>query len=209
MRRTNFIIGGCWYLLLLHCSFLKPAPVDCGTSVIYIIRDEFGKKSVCTLRFKKARQGLLALTVDQRDSAASLPKNGGFGLFDTIEPVIAPDENGAILVSRFLRRKGGERLALSEFGPPWLPPYQLTSHRRIALGARFGAATVDSVFMWRNNRLCTVRIGNDKSTISGTSYYNASTGLLLSGAVVNSSTRYYSPDSTARIQIASSNIPGL
>lgn len=198
-------------LLMPQCSFLDPAPVDDGTVIAYSIRDEFGTRSVCTLRFGKAPRGLLELMVDRRDSVEipSVSHRGTPGLFDTLEPVVTPDGNGRILVSRFLKRRGGHRLVLNEFGPPWLPPCQLTTSRRFELGPRFGAAIVDTIVLWRNRKVCVITIGGRESTIAGTSYYSAATGVLLKSSIVNSSTRYFSPDSSAGLVLSGSNIPGI
>lgn len=198
-------------LFLPQCSSLTPAPVSDETQITYTIKDEFNTRSVCTLRFKKGPRGLLELVVSQRDtireSFARSEKN--IGLFDTAEPVVAPDPDGKIVTSRFLKRRGGLRLVLTEFGPPWLPPYQLTLYHRFDLGARFGTAVADTIITWHGKKLCVVTLGGKQSTISGTSYYSVASGMLFSSRVTNSSTRYYSPDSVATIMLSSSNIPGI
>lgn len=198
-------------LLLPGCSSLTPAPINDETCLTYSIKDEFNMTSVCTLCFTKGPRGLLELVVTQRDTVmgASALREKKPGLFDTTEPVVKPDPDGKILTSRFLKRRGGQRLLLNEFGPLWLPPYQLTVHRRFDLGARFGAAVVDTVLTWRNKKVCIVTIGGKESTISGTGYYSVSTGILFSSRVINSSTRYYSPDSIATLILSASNIPGI
>jgi len=198
-------------LLTLHCSSLTPAPVSDETCLTYSIKDEFNTASICSLCFKKGPRGLLELIVTQRDTVrgAPSPREKSPGLFDTTEPVVSPDADGRVLASRFLKRRGGARLVLNEFGPPWLPPYQLTRGHRFDLGARFGTAVVDTVLTWRGKKVCVVTIGGKESTISGTCYYSAATGILFNSRVINSSTRYYSPDSVATLVLSASNIPGI
>jgi hypothetical protein len=209
-RRVLFCLT-LWQFLLPGCSSLAPSPVGDETRITYTIKDEFNTRSVCTLRFIKGPRGLLEVVVSQQDSVRDPSAQDGKppGLFDTTEPVVKPDPNGKILTSRFLRRNGGSRLMLTEFGPLWLPPYQLTPGQRFDLGTRFGAAVVDTIITWHGKKLCVVDLGGKQSTISGTSYYGVASGMLFSSRVTNSSTRYYSPDSIATIMFSSSNIPGI
>lgn len=209
-KRFSYCLGVLICLFVPRCSFLVPAPVDEGTFITYSVKDEFNTRSVCTLRFKKGPRGLLVVSPNEYvTAAAKQPRGSGFGAFDTLEPAITPDDNGKVLMSRFFKRRGGSRLVLNEFGPPWLPPGLLTPGHRFELGVRFGAAIVDTIAMVSGKKVCVVKIGGRETVISGINYYSMATGILFRSRVVNGSTRYYSPDSTAELVLQSTNIRGM
>ena len=211
-QRFLFLLLKGFCFLIPGCSSLVPAPVGDETNITYSIKDEFGTRSLCTLRFLKGPRGLLELVVTERDTlkdSSGVSRGKNPGLFDTTEPVVSPDADGRILASRFLKRRGGSRLVLNEFGPPWLPSYQLTRGRRFDLGMRFGAAIVDSIVIWRNKILWVVSLGGRRARFRGPAITALQPEFLVCCKVINASTRYYSPDSVATLILSATNIPGI
>jgi hypothetical protein len=180
---TIMIIGG--------CSLLQTVPVDEQSYLQYRINRGYGGTCQATLRFKNAPRNMIEVTVEQpvppAEPAQSItseedasPEEIAFSRRqETPVPVIAPDDNNKILVSRFFTRKGGYRLELESFGPLWLPTIMLVPGRTVNLGFMAGDVVVGQETVWNTRRVVPLRKKGGDPEARGVWYYSPATGFLV------------------------------
>jgi len=192
-------------MAMAGCSLLEIAPVDDGSYLVYIVTDKFGGNYPCTLHFKRAQRGLLEVTVEQPSVKVS-GDDGAEAGHEDLPFLITPDDDGKILVSRFLKRRGGMPLSLADYGPVWLQPHTLKPGDTTGADLRI----TGKIDKWHGQEVCVVEMNGLQSVVRGTWYYSVKTGILIGceqGTIVSDLLK--PSGKPAGILLTQSNIPGL
>jgi hypothetical protein len=96
---------------------------------------------------------------------------------------IGADENGMVIVSRFLKCIGGERLSFQNFGPLWLPPVLFVPDAKINLGFLYSNAKMEKKGVWNGRPVYCIVIDEKERETRGTIYYHATTGILVGAEI--------------------------
>jgi hypothetical protein len=192
-------------MAMAGCSLLEIAPVDDGSYLTYTVTDTFGGTYPCTLHFKRAQRGLLEVTIEQPTVKVSGDDE------DEAAPeerplLISPDDDGKILVSRFLKRRGGMPLSLAEYGPVWLQPHSLKPGDTTGADLRI----TGKIDKWHGQEVCVVELTGMQTVIRGTWYYSTKTGILIGCEQGDLAEDLLNPGGKpAGILLTESNISGL
>jgi hypothetical protein len=122
---------------------------------------------------------------------------------------INADENGKVIVSRFLKRRGGERLSFHNFGPLWLPPVLFVPQATIDLGIFFSKATVGDKCVWNKRQAYRIIIDEKERETNGTLYYSVALGILIGAEIQNPSMYSDGASQKTVLELSGSNISGL
>jgi hypothetical protein len=203
-------------LLPVGCSFIQIAPLDEGSYLEYRTTDYDGEASTCSLQFKDGGRNLLEIVLGDKDGNPMVTPKEGDGddedfssLHTRYATLIFPDDNGKILVSRFMKRRSGMRCSLGEFGPLWLPPNILRSSKSLGFCDGFDSATVEGAGEWRGKRVVTVKASRREGAETKTWYYGEATGILVGCEITSTREEYSGSPQTALLVLDRSNIVGL
>lgn len=191
------------------CSFLEIAPVNDGSYLHYTVTDIYGGNYTCTLHFKRAQRGLLEVTVEQPSVKVSASGRAGAGPEER-PSLISPDDDGKILVSRFLKRRGGMPLSLADYGSVWLQPRTMKPGSQTGVDLAFGTGMTDKIDKWHGQEVYVVEMNGVQGTVRGTWYYSTKTGILIGCELGDLVSDFIKPNAKpAGILLTESNIPAL
>lgn len=175
------------------CGFIEIAPFHDGSYLTYTATDLYGNTSQHTLRFKNASRNLLEVVIEHQQNRKELPQPDFYDYEEVEEMIndpqsaqlpqkqILPDKNDKILVSRFLKQKGGVRLCFDEYGPLWLPKKLLKPGKKLTIEHFHDNAAVTAIAQWKEWQVFVVTLNDDGRAIKGTWYYSTKTGILVGG----------------------------
>lgn len=151
-------------LFLAGCSNRTPAPIFDGAYLKYTIESDY-----LTIKFSQLNSKYFEVILFSSDEDMLLNKFSK-----------AKQDDGKVLVDKFMKRRSGKLLELKGIvGPVWIPQALRKKGRNEGIDLIFSAVQTDEVKEWRGRQVYAVTASLFRGAVSGTWYYDVNSGFLV------------------------------